>query len=252
MRRAVGMLALAAAAVAARADDEEGPIRSVLYDPNEVVTLESAVGVVLDIVVEPDETYVTHAFGDGRAWDFAVKANHYFLKPTALEADSNLTLVTDRRSYHFFLRLRKDGKDPTLEVVFRYPEKGRKAADAAKVDEAFSAQPKEPNLHYSMSGDMNIAPVNVWDDRTFTYFKFPGNRDIPAVYMVDAQGEESIVNRHSTGTANDIVVVHKVAAHWVLRLGQSALGVWNDAYDDGGRRNTTRTASPDVARVFWR
>jgi type IV secretion system protein VirB9 len=204
MRRAICMLALGAAALVARAaaDDDEGPIRSVDYDANEVVTLEVAAGVVLHIVVEPGETYVTHAFGDGKAWDFAVKANHYFLKSAALDADSNLTVVTDRRSYHFLLRMKKDGKDPTLEVVFRYPEKSRKAraaADGEKTDQAFGTPPKEPNLHYSMSGDLDIAPENAWDDRTFTYFKFPGNRDIPAIYMVDADGEESIVNRHSTG-----------------------------------------------------
>ena len=31
-----------------------------------------------------------------------------------------------------------------------------------------------------------------------------------------------------------------------------ALAVWNDAYDAQGRRNVTRTASPQVDRVLWR
>jgi type IV secretion system protein VirB9 len=48
------------------------------------------------------------------------------------------------------------------------------------------------------------------------------------------------------------VVVHKVAARWVLRLGSRALAIWNDAYDPEGRRNGSRTASPDVNRVLWR
>jgi type IV secretion system protein VirB9 len=103
-----------------------------------------------------------------------------------------------------------------------------------------------------MSGDLDIAPVNAWDDGEFTYFKFPGNRDIPAVYMVDVEGTEFIVNRHSMGSANEIVVAQKVAARWVLRLGTRALAVWNDAYDAEGRRNVSRTASPDVTRVLWR
>ena len=103
-----------------------------------------------------------------------------------------------------------------------------------------------------MSGDLDLAPVNAWDDREFTYFKFPGQRDIPAIYMVDPDGNESIVNRHTTGPANEIVVVHKVSARWVLRLGKRALAVRNDAHDPGGRRNVSRTASPDVDRVLWR
>ena len=103
-----------------------------------------------------------------------------------------------------------------------------------------------------MSGDLDLAPVNAWDDREFTYFKFPGERDIPAIYLVDPDGSESLVTRHSTGPSNEIVVVHKVAAHWVLRLGSRALAIWNDAYDPEGRRNVSRTTSPDVHRVLWR
>ena len=78
-------------------------IRYVTYNPDDVVALEAVVGVVTHIVLEPGETYVTHAFGDGKAWDFAVKGNHYFLKAVAENADSNLTIVTDRRSYHLSL-----------------------------------------------------------------------------------------------------------------------------------------------------
>jgi type IV secretion system protein VirB9 len=232
-------------------------IRYVTYDPDEVVTVDAAVGVVTHVVLEAGEAYVAHAFGDGKAWDFAVKANHYFLKAVATNADSNLTIVTDRRSYHFNLKL-ATGTDAraTFEVSFRYPHSdARKRRDEARhqgVEETFGRRGGSANVAYSMSGDLDIAPVNAWDDREFTYFKFPGNRDIPAIYMVDVEGTESIVNRHSAGAANEIVVVHRVAARWVLRLGTRALAVWNDAYDAEGRRNVTRTASPDVKRVLWR
>ncbi len=103
-----------------------------------------------------------------------------------------------------------------------------------------------------MSGDLDLAPVNAWDDGEFTYFKFPGNRDLPAIYLVDPDGNESIVNRHSAGDSSDVIAMHKVAQRWALRLGNRALAIWNDAYDPAGRRNTSRTASPDVNRVLWR
>jgi len=242
---------------AAEGPRTDGRIRYVTYDPDEVVTVEAVVGVVTHIVLEPGESYVTHAFGDGKAWDFAVKANHVFLKPVAENADSNLTIVTDRRSYHLVLALAQasDAK-VTLELVFDYPDtKARKAREEARrreVAEGFSRKSSPANLDYSMSGDFDIAPVNAWDDREFTYFRFPGNRDIPAIYMVDEDGKESIVNRHSTGPASEVVVMHKVAQRWVLRLGSRALAVWNDAYDPAGRKNDTRTVSPDVSRVLWR
>ena len=232
-------------------------IRYVTYDPDEVVAVQAEVGVVTDIVVEPGEIYVTHAFGDGKAWDFAVKGNHYFLKAVAINADSNLTIVTDRRSYHFALKLETTGTPVgTFEVRFRYPRgdarKARAEVRRRELEEGFARKGRQANLEYTMSGDLDLAPENAWDDSQFTYFKFPGNRDIPAIYVVDPDGMEAIVNRHSTGAANETVVMHKVAAHWVLRLGSRALAVWNDAYDPNGRRNTTRTASPDVTRVLWR
>lgn len=38
----------------------------------------------------------------------------------------------------------------------------------------------------------DIAPINIWDDGTFTYFKFGANTDIPAIYYVDENGRKSI------------------------------------------------------------
>ena len=245
-----------AAGGASRAGADER-IRQVVYDPDEVVTIDAVVGVATHIVLEPGETYLTHAFGDGKAWDFAVKGNHCFLKAVAIEADSNLTIVTDRRSYHFSLRLSAaPGATPTFQIVFRYPDRDarRKREEGARraVEEGFASRGDRANLDYTMSGDLDLAPVNAWDDGEFTYFKFPGNRDLPAIYLVDADGNESIVNRHSEGAASETVVVHRVAQRWVLRLEDRALAIWNDAFDPTGRRNTSRTASPDVNRVLWR
>jgi type IV secretion system protein VirB9 len=239
----------------------EGPgpdrrIRQVTYNPNDVVAVEAVVGIVTHIVLEPKEAYVTHAFGDGKAWDFAVKGNHYFLKPVAKNADSNLTIVTDRRSYHFSLRLAQASETPpTFELRFGYPDSHAARSEESRsreVEEGFAKKRERPNLEYSMSGDLDIAPASAWDDREFTYFKFPPGRDLPAIYLVDADGLESVVNRHSAGPANEIVVVHKVASRWVLRLGTRALAVWNDAFSPEGRMNATRTASPDLTRVLWR
>jgi type IV secretion system protein VirB9 len=234
-----------------------GHIRYVLYDPDEVVTVEAVVGFVVHIVLEPGETYVAHAFGDGKAWDFAYRQHHLFLKPAALDADSNLTVVTDRRSYHFALKLRTDGRTvPTYELAFRYREKRaqrvREEARSRAIEEAFSSPPRAANLSYSMSGDTDLAPVSCWDDGQFTSFKFAGNTDLPAIYTVDPDERESIVDRHSTGKANEVVVVHKVAARWVLRLGGRALAIWNDAYSPEGRKNESGTAVADVNRVLWR
>ncbi|HTP25595.1 MAG TPA: TrbG/VirB9 family P-type conjugative transfer protein [Anaeromyxobacteraceae bacterium] len=256
------LLCAVALLAAPRLDKPDEPgrdrrIRYLVYDAEGVVAIVGVIGIATHIVLEPGEKYLTHAFGDGKAWDLRTKDHHLFVKPVATQADSNLTVVTDRRSYHFELRLETDPKAvPTFEVVFEYPESkarlSRERAAQRAVEEGLAKRSHAVNLEYTMSGDLDLAPANAWDDREFTYFKFPGNRDIPAIYLVDAEGAESIVDRHTTGSANDIVAVHRVAPRWVLRLGTRALAIWNGAFDATGRHNATGTISPDVKRVLWR
>lgn len=228
-------------------------VRSVEFNPRDVVRLDGMVGIATHIQLEPGERYVDHVFGDSAGWHFAENANHIFLKPKAEHSDSNLTLITDRRVYYFELRYSDTRRSGTklFGVAFTYPE--TQVAQAAaeverqRVREGFDTV-RPINADYSMVGSRTIAPVNAWDNRTFTYFRFPGAVDIPAIFMVNADGSESIVNHHVEGPASDIVVVHKVAHQWVLRLGKEALLVVNDSYDPIGESNTTRTASPDVIR----
>lgn len=43
-------------------------IKSVVYNPVDVVRIDSVAGVATHIVVAPDESYVTHAFGDSNSY----------------------------------------------------------------------------------------------------------------------------------------------------------------------------------------
>lgn len=228
-------------------------IRYVRYDPDNVVQLDGVIGIATHIILQEGETYVTHAFGDAEAWSFAIERNHVFIKPKADHADTNLVIVTDKHSYNFRLNYIPTRKaNAVYQLAFTYPDTvtGQAAAVArAATDAAFSIQRGKPNLKYTMSGDYGIAPVNVWDNGEFTFFKFPGNRDVPAIYMVDAAGNESIVNRNTTGAANDVVVVQKINPKFYLRLGTQALAVFNEAFDPYGVPNNSGTSSPAVERV---
>lgn len=215
---------------ASRYDDR---IRYVTYNGADVVRVDTAAGFATHIRLEEGEEYITHAFGDAEAWSFAIERNHVFIKPRAEKADTNLIIVTDRRAYNFQLVYHESaGKAPIFQLSFHYPDTAAKAAAAAKTEKALETAfltPAGPlRTSYTMAGDFTIAPLNVWDDGKFTYFRFPGNRDVPAIYMVDPDGRESIVNRSSGGKANDVVVVQKVNEKWSLRLGNQALAVFNE------------------------
>ncbi len=211
----------------------DGRIGYVTYNAADVVTLHTTAGVATHIALQEGENYVTHAFGDAEAWSFAVERNHVFIKPKADLADSNLILVTDQRTYTFKLVYHASkAAEVVYSMSFHYPDVAAKAkaavAERGAIEAGFSAPPANARVNYTMSGDKAISPVNVWDDGKFTYFKFAPNRDVPAIYMVDADGQEAIVNRNSTGAASDVVVVQKVNAKWRLRLGHQVLGVFNE------------------------
>lgn len=176
-----------------------------------------------------------------------------FIKPKAEEANTNLIIVTDRRTYTFRLSLQGEQKNATYQVAFRYPEvEAAKAAERrrdAALDAGFRGRHGAYNLDYSMSGDRDIAPVNAWDNGVHTFFKFPGGRDMPAITMVGEDGKESIVNRTTHGASNNTVMVHKVSARWMLRLGDRVLAVFNEGFDRYGVENTSGTSSPAVKRV---
>lgn len=78
-------------------------IKSVVYNPVDVVRIDAVAGLFTHIVVSPDETYITHAFGDSDGWTFSHKLNHMFVKPKREMSDTNLTIVTDKRSYNIVL-----------------------------------------------------------------------------------------------------------------------------------------------------
>lgn len=230
-------------------------VRSTTYNPQDVVQLDTVIGIATHIELEPGEQYVTHAFGDSASYSFANSGNHVFIKPTAEQADTNLIIITDKRTYKFRLIFQPTREAKAVySLSFNYPDTAhQKALEELRkqaVADGFNQPPRGTfNTEYAMAGDLDLAPVHTWDNNEFTYFKFPGNVDLPGIYLVDADGNESMVNRNTIGEANGVYSVHKVSAKWMLRLGDRALAVYNDAYDAIGVENKSRTQSPAVKRV---
>lgn len=285
MKRFALILAFALACPGQGAFALDNPGRSVAdyrikhtnYNPDDVVRLDAVIGIATHIIVQSGENYVTHAFGDPSGWEFAHKDNHYFIKPKAENSDTNLVIVTDKRSYNFVLHFvgsyaTKDAagtvvkhaigtpwslKNATLQLAFNYPnDDARKAAEvrtAASVQDRFRGRAGPLNLNYTQSStpmDKDIVPLNVWDDGRFTYFRFAQNVSLPNLYTVGADGEETLVNRHMSPDNNRVIVAEKVAAKFRLRLGNEVVGVFNEAYSQADGGNMTGTASPSVRRVI--
>lgn len=258
---AVAVLTAALCAVAAPAWSLDRPaaspkdqrIRWTDYDAADVIQVDTTLGVATQIQLNDDEDYVTHAFGDSAAYDFQQIGKHLLLKPIVEQADTNLLYITTKRNYSFLLKYEKARKSGgVFRVVLRYPEleqaksaaqeeRDRVQRELATADVAINWQA------YSMSGDTSLAPSAAWDDGAQTWLRFAPGQDLPAIYFVDADGQEVIVNRHMED--EQTVVLHRVAKRWHLRIGNQVLAVHNDG-PPVARSLATGTVSPQVERVL--
>lgn len=49
---------------------------------------------------------------------------------------------------------------------------------------------------YRLSGAATIRPALIWDDGQKTFLDWPENREAPAIFAIDASGNESLVNSY--------------------------------------------------------
>ena len=235
---AIAMLALAGPVFAAKfpqptAADQR--IRQVLYSASEVYEVTGSYRYTTTIEFEKGETVQYLTLGDTIAWQAHPMGHRVHLKPVEPKAVTNLTVVTDRRTYYFRLTgaAVKEKQDATYLLRFTYPSDGeiavnpgavRKAAGGSAKDD-LATRVKVRNCNYSVSGSKGIKLVRACDDGVFTFLEFAENATLPAFFAVDAEGNESVVNYRMEGK---YAVIERVGSLFTLRDGQEALCLFNE------------------------
>ena len=111
------------------------------------------------------------------------------------------------------------------------------------------AVPQVRNGEYSVAEGEHgaeIVPRLVFDDGRFTYFRFANNLPLPAVFVTNTDKTEETVNAHMT--QDGLLVVDRVARRFVLRAGNAAVAILNEAFDPDGAAAVRGTTVPGVAR----
>jgi type IV secretion system protein VirB9 len=82
------------------------------------------------------------------------------------------------------------------------------------------------NTDYGYKGSSANKPLVIFDDGTKTFFRFGGqdSGQVPAIYIVDRQRNESLVNFRREGP---YLVVDRVNYQWTLRNGDEVTCVFN-------------------------
>jgi type IV secretion system protein VirB9 len=258
-------------------------LRVVIYDPLAVVTIPVKRGMVTLVVFDQDEVITEVAAGQGgdcskadAVWCVAAQpgGRNLFVKAkSGADAPNNLAVVTDRRSHtlRFVVLPDNDRQQPVYRLTVRAAVQPKPtsritlqdiAALAALpqipppqtpqqvVAERLQAKPTVMNTQYSLAegaGSQDIVPTLVYDDGRFTYLRFPGNREVPAVFHVLGDGSETLVNARME---DDLLVVDRVSRRLMLRAGASVVGIWNEAFDLEGVPAAGATTVPGVQRVL--
>lgn len=264
MMRVLGAaLLLAGATGAVRAESIPVPhpadprIRTVLYNPNDVVTLVGHVGYATTVFFAAEEQVRSIALGDD-VWHVAPQGNRISVKPRSdfalpgavgvSEADTNMTVLTDQRAYFFELRAsrRREAARMTYAIRFRYPRddatrsaermQRERAAGVRRLSSGVArhpavgrhepaASPGNPHRLYSWQGSTSLRPLAAHDDGRFTYLRLPGTAPAPAIYIREEDGQETIANFHYR---DGWIVLHRVARQIVLRDGASVTCVFRE------------------------
>ncbi len=248
------LLATAVLSLSAPAAAQDPRIVTRVFEDDQVVTISGKVKVQSTIKFAPDEQIENVAIGDSGAWQ--VQPNKaqtiLFVKPLAVNAKTNMTVVTDKRTYLFDL-VASPRNMPIYVLQFRYPklearrEQERLAAEAeakaqaeraeqallepspvevAAADDPFAVQdPAKLNFDWAAKGDSNLLPSTIYDNGEAVFLTWPQGASIPAILVTNENGEEGPVNFIPRG---DTVVLDMVPAQIILRSGDETATLTNN------------------------
>lgn len=236
-------LAALALAIAVPLAAEDNRLQTLVYDEEAVVRIDGKVLVQTTIKFAPDEAIENVAIGDSAAWQ--VQPNKaqtiLFVKPLEPAARTNMTVVTDKRTYLFDL-VASPRNAPLYVLQFRYPElekaeeEARLAAAAEAEAEAEASRaaanptevaaakdrfavvdPASLNFAWASAGAAELLPSRTYDDGDAVFLTWPAGIAIPAILVTNEDGDEGPVNFTVRG---DTVVVDGVPRQIILRSGR--------------------------------
>lgn len=244
--------------------NQQTAIRTVIANNRTPIAIDVVRGDPLMIEFQEGETVNSIAVGGvsdwKNSWELVKRGNRIFLRLLhTKEPERKVLVTTSEHSYVFFLEPH-DNKDGRLfvsklivgferpapiftpQLPFLPPAPAQSAA----------AIPRPPviskrNYEYSMQvvkESVDIRPRAVFDDGRFTWFLFPNNIAVPAIFRtVPGSEKEAQINWHLDG---DYVVVQGISPAWNLRFEDSVIGVFNEKYNAEGISTPRKTTTAEI------
>lgn len=216
-------------------------IKVLIYDENDVYTITTKYGYQTNIVFAPSEEIETISVGDRSLWQIIPAGNRMFIRPMEDNVITNMTVLTNRRSYQFDLKSASSDKDTSVIYVAKFIYENNKpqmdtpvvmppVPHATVPPQATEGpgitHPVHPNYNYTFSGPDELAPLQVYDDGKVTYIAYPDAwPSLPAVYEVNSKGQEAKAGYLSK---NGVMAMDAVAGEWVLKHKTGTVHIYNE------------------------
>jgi len=186
--------------------------------------------------------------GDLKAISYSAQGNTFTFKPRVRTTRTNFTVTTNKRRY--YIEYSATDKEPDVAagnvvyvVRFIYaPGAEPELTPAEQVDAALnqSGRERSRNFDYWFCGRQELKPIAAFDDGVQTHITFSPRAEIPAVFLKNEDGTESLVN--FTATKSDLIV-HRVIKQLVLRRGRLVACIVNKSYKASGDHLDSGTVS---------
>lgn len=195
-------LAFSNTAIAATYDNDPR-IKTLVYNDNDVFKVMARPGFQTDIELSPDESIDTLSIGDSIGWQITPANKRIFIKPLQKSGVTNLSVITNRRTYQFEL-VATNVADNAYVVKFYYPES--QSSGTPELDRSRgSLRPISNTSIPEMPGDSKAASVSVPPAPAL-----PGDVKSTPVSMGALNSDLSGNNYHYTLTGPDSLAPNKI------------------------------------------
>lgn len=230
-------------------------IKTLTYHENDVYVIYTLYGYQTNVEFSRREEIEAISIGDHSLWQIIPAGYRLFIRPMEDDVSTNMTVITNRRTYQFDLKSGKGKRENNPELVyvarFSYPDEKPKAQPVALVPvtpalAAAAPAPVNPpaavpvavpgdapalNYLYTYAGVDAYAPEQVYDDGRSTYMRFRDmTQPLPKVYIPDGHGGEVQV---PVVLRNGFMVVSVVAPRLALAFDAQRVTLYNEMLNAG-------------------
>lgn len=215
MRIAAALLIALAGPAAAQSGprplDFDSRVETLEWRDGMTIPLRSTLGASIAVIFSPGETVQAVLVGDPASLDVSVAphGDAVLLRPLRQPANDILEVRTQLRVYRLRLVL---GPPNSVAYAVRF-------SISAPTSTAASPQVPAPDAAtaYALRGEQSLRPSRVSDDGTRTYIEWGPDQPLPAVFGVNALGEEETIDAY---VRDGVMVIDRVYNRLVFRMGK--------------------------------